>query len=140
MGAGALVILDDIAASLPELRAHAESLMVDRCTIMRRTGSTYDEETMREVPTWVPVYAGRCKVQVQALVAQYETDVHEWTVQRPELHLPVVSSAGVRVGDRAVIDACAADPALIDRTLIVKAIHSKTWSTARRLPCEEVTA
>ena len=27
---------DDIAAALPELRAHAESLMVDSCAIARR--------------------------------------------------------------------------------------------------------
>ena len=42
------MIHDDIAAALPELRAHAESLMVDSCTITRRRLDG-DGEPVREM-------------------------------------------------------------------------------------------
>ena len=46
----------DVAAALPELRAQAESLMTDVCTIARLT-STWDEALQKTVTTWATVHA-----------------------------------------------------------------------------------
>ena len=47
---------DDLAAALPELRAHAESMMIDRVVVKRRTG--WDEIGGRRVPALTTVYTG----------------------------------------------------------------------------------
>lgn len=46
----------DIAAALPELRAQAESLMTDTCTIDRQT-TTWDEVEQESVTTWTTIHA-----------------------------------------------------------------------------------
>ena len=46
----------DIAAALPELRAQAESLMVDRCDIDRLV-SVWDEAEQKTVTTWTSIHA-----------------------------------------------------------------------------------
>lgn len=44
---------DDLAAALPELRAHAESRMTSQASVWRSTGRmTQDEATGLEVPEW----------------------------------------------------------------------------------------
>lgn len=51
-----MVIGADLAAALPEMRAEAESLMVDRCTIERFT-SYFDEGEQKTVTDWLLVLA-----------------------------------------------------------------------------------
>ena len=49
------MIGDAIAAALPTMRAHAESLMVDTCTIERAV-STWGEGDQKTVTTWAPIH------------------------------------------------------------------------------------
>lgn len=52
-----MTLQDSLAAILPELRSHAESRMVSRCAVMRKTGLTAQNETTGlEVPEWATVY------------------------------------------------------------------------------------
>lgn len=46
-----------ITATLPLMRAHAESLMTDVCAIDRQTGVVWDEGEQASVPVWEVVYA-----------------------------------------------------------------------------------
>ena len=43
-----MMLGQDIAAALPELRAHAESLMVDTVRVDHQTGTTVDPTTLEE--------------------------------------------------------------------------------------------
>jgi Family of unknown function (DUF6093) len=132
------VIGYDIAAALPGLRAQAESLMLDTCTITRAgTGQGVWNETTGsyDPPASTTVYTGPCKVQTRDVqvanpdVAGREAFVVDWTV-----HLPVVGSEGVRQGDTVTITAAALDAALVGRVFTVDGPHLGTAKTARRLP------
>ena len=133
----------DLSAALPGLRLQAESMMVDAC-IVSAPGSgepTWDDESGQ----WVPPsggtsYSGKCRVQVPN-VAENEADAGEraWTVQAAIVSLPVSGSESVGVGHTVTITAAAHDSALVGRVYTVTAEHQKTYATARRLRCEEVT-
>lgn len=132
----------DIAAALPELRAHAESRMIDACRVTRPgegQGPWNDETRDYDPPAPVTVYDGRCEVQERdtqeqdRLAGEAELDTQRYTVK-----LPVAASVGVRKGDDVEITAATLDPDLQGRHFTVGALHHKTYATARRLPCIEV--
>jgi len=125
-------IADEISAALPDLKAHAESLMTSTARIARAGESVWDEESGEYVDGDAVVYEGRCKVQTfQAFEAEPEAGGAQRVVQRYYLHVPV--SAGVFLpGDRAEITA-SANPNLIGNVYVVAAAHEKDWQTAQRL-------
>ena len=133
------MIHDAIAATLPELQAHAESLMVDTATITRHVdGWVIDPETGYEVPAPpLTVYEGKAKV---ASYQPYETapDVGGQTVvtQRYYVHVPVTAGP-FEVGDLVTITASANAPSTTGRTFRVAGLHEKTWQTAQRLLVDE---
>lgn len=135
----------DVAAALPELRAHAESLMVDSCVIDTLTGSEPSPTPPFEmVDTYsAPVYSGRCRVQRPgSSVGNAESVVgeREFGVQTVHIQLPL-SVAGVKRGDRVrVTGVGSGDPDLSGLVVTVKANLSKTHPTKRTLVCEEVSS
>ena len=133
---------DELGAALPELRALAESRMVDACVVTRAgdgrgpwNAATRDYDP----PAPVTVYDGRCEVQERDTQEQDRVageailDTQRYTVK-----LPVAESVGVRKGDDVRITLSVNDPDLLDRHFTVGAQHHKTYATARRLPCIEV--
>jgi hypothetical protein len=138
------LIGDVIAADLPELQTHAESMMRDSCTIKRATGeTTRDPVTLEDVPVFEVVYAGKCRVQRPgASVGGSEPVVgeREFGVQAVHFQLPL-SALGVKRGDVAECDGVdpSTDPDLLGVTATVKANLTKTHATKRTLVCEEVT-
>ena len=128
-----------VAATLAG-RAAAEALMVDTCTITRSGEPTTDPDTGEVDDNPTTVYTGRCKVQQQAVQSRPQTP-GEAAVQmvRREVHLPVATSGGIRVGDLITITASVLDPDLVGRKLRVRDEHAKSYATARRLGVEEVT-
>jgi hypothetical protein len=131
----------DIEAALPELRTAAESMMKSTCVIRRVTGTELDEETLNTTPTYEVSYSGRCRVRFASTAAPREVDAQSQLLveQEPILHLPVVGSEGVRVGDVAEITANPHDPKLVGVRFRVAGVHSQTLGTARRFPIEVVT-
>ena len=131
----------DVAAALPEMRAHAESLMVDACTVTGPGGEPVWDEDAGEytTPAGAVIYTGKCRVQVPN-VAEQNADAGEaeWTVQAAIVSLPVGGSEGVQVGHKVTIPAAAHDSALAGAVYTVTAGHAKTQATARRLRCERV--
>lgn len=132
----------DIAAALPELRAHAESMMADTCRIRRPNGTTLDPETLEEVPNYLDVHTGPCRVQRSGALSPGESSPggYEFGVGAVLVQLPI-SVTGIRRGD--VFDLTAlgdvSDPALAGLTATVQADLTKSHATKRTLVCEEVT-
>ena len=131
----------DVAAALPALRAQAESLMVDSCTITAPAASTWDEDAGAHVPG-VPtvVYSGPCRVQIpQSVPGAPVAGEAEWSTAAVVVSIPVVGSEPVRVGATVTITAAEHDSALVGAEYTVVGIPlAKTHATARRLRCEAV--
>lgn len=145
------MIHDDIAAALPELRAHAESLMVDSCTIARRRLDE-DGEPVREMDpvtleltdVWDEVWSGRCRVQRPGAVMVGREPVVggvEYGVEVIHVQVPL-AALGVKTDDRVTITAVGAisDPDSVGMVLSVRTNQHKTHATKRTLVCEEVAS
>lgn len=133
---------DDIARALPELRAHAESMMRDTCTVERHTGNgVWNPLTglyTDDAPT--VIYSGPCRVRnMQPNPQAADAGEAEWASDLIYVHLPVAGSEGVKDGDVVRITAAANDAALVDLEVAVTGLHVQTNATARRLPCRLVT-
>jgi hypothetical protein len=136
---------DDIAGILPELRAHAESLMVDSCAVDRADGTTtLDPVTLEEVPNYASVLTDQA-CRVQRFRGQGQSDLVaggiNFGISALLLQLPL-SARGVRRNDRVRTTAVAAisDPELVGTVAVVREDLTKTHATKRLLLCEEVDA
>ena len=133
---------DDIAAALPELRAQAESMMRDSCTIRAPgTAGAWDEATgTYAVVPGVVLYAGHARVR-RPNTAEREATAGEadWTVLGAVVSIPVGVDTDVPVKAVVTVDHCEHDPALTSRVFTVVGPHSQSHGTARRLRCVEVT-
>ena len=132
---------DAIAAALPELRAHAESMMVDTCRVTADGTAVWDDETGTYTPgEGSTVYEGKCRLRKPS-AAPRDADAGEtaWTVDDYVLSLPVIGSEGVADGQEVEILSSAFDPAAVGLRLTVLGGHWQTQSTARRVPCRVVT-
>lgn len=128
----------DLAAGLPELRAHAVSMMVDSCVVERRTGRVMDDSTFEYVDAWTRVYSGRCRVQVAATQpVEPDPGGRAWVVTDAVVQLPVDGTDYVD-DDRVTVTACAFDPALVGVVLSVTSREVKTHDIMRRLHVSEV--
>lgn len=125
-----------IAAKLPELRAAAESLMVDSCTVFRPGGGGWvkDPETGYEVPDeGSEVYAGPCKVQTyEAFESKRDVGAATVVLQRYTIHVPV-GTGPFEIGDVVTV-AARVHPA---RSFRVAGLHEKSLQTAQRLLVDE---
>lgn len=128
------------AEALAAGRVAAEELMVDECTVRRRTGETTDPLTGEVAPTYAVILTGqKCKVQTRGNWGE-SRDVGEAArvILSLEVHFPITVVA-LEVRDEITIDAAVHDPDLVGRVLRVKDLHHKSFATARRVMCQEVT-
>lgn len=136
-------LASDVAAALPLLRAEAEALMVDSCTITRDGGApTFDPNTGTYTdPAGSTVYTGACQVQLSDGLSARSSEAGgtELITSRVTVKIPV-SATGVRVGDVVTITAATLDPDLVDHRYVIAAEHAKTFATARRLEVERYTS
>lgn len=124
-----------LAGALARGQAAAEALMVDACTIRRRTGTTVDDNTGVESATYADVYAGPCRVQQHATggAAQEQTPGEDYQLLlRVEVQLPI-SVTGLEVDDEITITAAAHDPELVGQAFVVRDLFAKTHPTSRRV-------
>lgn len=129
---------DDIAAALPEMRAHAESLMVDACVIERRRERVMDPVTLEYGDAWTPLYSGRCRVQVSAIQPAAEPVAgRSFVVTDAVVQLPA-SAPDFRDDDRVTITGCVFDPVMVGVRFSVTSREVKTHATMRRLHVSEV--
>lgn len=138
--AAVVLIGDDLAAALPELRQHAESRMTSTADVRRRTGvMAQDPDTGREYPVWTVVHAaiplrvsGAGKAGVGSTV---QTSIPGGTVNRALLtaHFPA-STTDLRDGD--LIEVTAGETA----GLVLEILESdpSDQKTARRVSVRSV--
>jgi len=121
-------------------RIAAENLMVDTCTITRRS-ATPTTNTQTGAVTYAPttVYAGKCRLQQQGRMSRPATVAESYVFQtQRELQLPM-SVTGVRINDIVTVNTSALDPDSAGRTYWVRELFDKTHGTSRRLGIEEVS-
>jgi hypothetical protein len=134
------VIGEDLAAALPELRAQAESLMVDTCTVTYIDGTTWDEDAGASVPNVVTVYSGKCRVQRSGAMSPREASTgtgYEVGIDAIVAQLPL-SATGLKRGHTLTVNT-SQDPDLVGVKATVQSNLAKTHATKRTLVCEEAT-
>ena len=121
-------------------REFLEGMMTSACTISRTSAPIFNESTGEYDATSTLVYSGPCRLkQGNTQVSQVEAAGQLLISQDSILSLPVATSGAVREDDVATITANELDPALVGLKFRVKAGHSQTNATARRLPVELVS-
>ena len=130
------MIYDDVGRVLPEMRAHAESLMRDTVRVMREGEPVTDDDGFVTTSSTL-VYEGAAKWQSPSGWQRSQVGESDTAAGGIELHLPFDASAGVRVGD--VVECMASlDSALVGRRFGVVDEFAKTLATARRFRVEVV--
>lgn len=128
-----------VAATLAG-RQLAESLMLDTCTVTAAGTNVTDDMTGEVTNTTTTVYSGKCKVQQAAPVGQRVDAGQVSTILVGlSVHLPIVGSENVGRGHIVTITSAVLDTSLVGRTFEVHDLALKSFATARRLGCQEVT-
>jgi hypothetical protein len=129
---------DAIRDALPRLRAQAESMMVDACTVRRVTGElTDDDGNVSNV--YAAVYDGKCRVPPPTVQASTpEVGGATVTVRRQEVHFPV-GAFRPAVGQVIDITGCPTDPFMVGRVFRVTDPGTGANATAYRVAVEEVS-
>jgi len=128
----------DIQATLPFLRAQAESRMTDACEIGTVIpGDVLDEETGEYAPGFEVAYSGRCRFKAGATAAgEIDASGQLLVEQDSVLSLPVGTSLGVRKDMEVRMTASLTDPALVGVKARIKAPSVGSYRTARRFAIE----
>lgn len=117
-------------------RAAAENGMTDTCVIRRRTGESTDTTTMVVTPTWVQVYAGKCRLQDTGSInggARTETPGQDYQLLvELQLQLPV-GAAVLEVADEVTLTGSAHDASRVGDVLLVRDLAGKTDASALRV-------
>lgn len=112
-------------------RAAAERLMMQRVVVRRKTAVRVDG---LDSFTQTVVFEGKCRVQTyEPQESKREAAGAPVVEQRYMLHLPVSSIGQVQVGDIATIEGR-------QRPLRVASMLEKTFQTAMRCGCDELTS
>jgi 3'-phosphoadenosine 5'-phosphosulfate sulfotransferase len=126
------------AALVVRAQAAAEAGMVDACTIRRKTGKATDDFSGVVTPTWVSLYAGKCRVQHSRPQSEQYDAGEDYQLQlRLILQLPM-SVTGLEVGDQVTITA-SQDPDMVGRVFLTRDLFHKTDASARRIGVTEGT-
>lgn len=91
-----------ITAALPLLRAHAESLMTDTCTIHRQT-TAWDEAQQKSVTTWAVVHADvPCHIEEPSVTMRSVQTEEPVTLETPLVRVPHTFD-GIHPDDRVTV-------------------------------------
>lgn len=135
-------LADDLIATLPVLRAQAESLMVDECIVRRGTGETVvdpDTGSVVDAPG-VTVYEGKCKVQSKdSATATPDAGGHTFVSVSRQIHIPA-NSADVEDDDVVEITASRFNTLGVGKMYRVEGFTPDSFDTAARLPVKEMTS
>lgn len=119
-------------------RAAALKIMVDTCTITRKTGTATDLQTGVVSSTTETIYAGRCRVQQHGRLSRPTTVAEAYVFQTAyELQLPM-TAVDIAINDVVVVNTSVLDPDLTGRNYWVRELAAKTHGTSRRIGIEEV--
>lgn len=125
----------DIARTLPELRAQAESTLRATCRITRAGEPVWNPVTLQNDESPVTSYEGPCRVRA-AGTQDAAADAADQALleSRYILSLPIVGSEDVRGGDVAEILTSPDDTALVGRMFTVTSVPAQSDAAVRRIP------
>ena len=132
-----------VPSTLAAGRRSAEALMTARCTITRlkkvdlNTGTLLLTDTN---PDDDEIYTGPCRIR--SGLARVQTGDFEGQMlasQQIMLHLPVLTSGDVSVGDTVEVTDGGDDPTATGIHLRIEGLAEQTQATARRLPVTLIT-
>jgi hypothetical protein len=118
-------------------RAAAERIMTDTCTVVRLAAKpTLNTETGRNEYAETVIYTGKCRVKAERGTSVGDVGAGETATSRvtPIVSVPVTVT-GIKAGDRVRLGD-SSDDAQDNATLMVRAVQTGTFITARRLICE----
>jgi hypothetical protein len=123
-------------------RQLVERLMVETCTVVRKTGETVGAGGVI-TPITTTVYTGKCRIMVRTrerLGGSY-TDVGEElrVLSRLELQVPI-SAPELFEADKVTITAATYDPQLVGRLYTVRDVMHKSYLTSRRVTITELSS
>lgn len=133
-----------LVMALPQMRANAEALMTDSCSITRATEPVSDPDTGVSTSVRQPIWAGKCKLQTSGGLAEETSvsgtqvsvgaQVQQWSLYA---HFPM-SATGLKPGDLVEITQ-SSDPELVGkRVRLINLQSEKTHATAHRWNVKEV--
>lgn len=125
--------------TLARAQVFAARLMVDACTIQRRTGSTPIGDSGDTTPTYITIYTGICKMQQAGAAFARPADVGqaELFLTRMSLHVPVTAPVA-QPDDLLTITASVHDPDMVGRQWHIRGLPDKSWPSAHRYSVELV--
>lgn len=124
----------DVVGVLPFLRAQAESLMVDECTITRPGDPVTDPDSGVVTAGDVVIYSGRCKVQSKdSSVATPDAGGASFVVVSRQVHIPA-NAADVHDDDVVTITASLLNSFTVGKQYRVEGFEPDSYDTAFRLP------
>lgn len=116
--------------------------MTSRCRITRLEEISLDTTTLNLNdlnPADDLIYDGPCRLRsLTARVTTSDVQGQILAAQQLVLALPVLTSGGIRMGDRVEITDGGEDPTLVGRRFTIRGLHSQTQATAHRFPIEEL--
>lgn len=119
-------------------RRQALALMVETCTIKRRTGTSLDPLTDKYADTFTTVYAGQCRVKPASSEHVTESGQVAVATRRYIVSIPADSPAAVARGDVVTVTV-STDATLVGRPLTVLDVTLGELVTARRLTVEDMS-
>lgn len=129
-----MTFAQDVIGVLPFLRAQAESLMVDECTITRPGEPVTDPDTGVVTAGDVVVYSGRCKVQSKdSSVATPDAGGASFVVVSRQVHIPA-NAADVQDDDVVTVTASLLNSFTVGKQYRVEGFEPDSYDTAFRLP------
>lgn len=109
--------------------------MLDTCSTRRPDG--YERVDGRDVPKFVPIYTGKCKVQAGTVLTASPQDVGGGVVTQTTRRVDLPMSAPEHQGGDLIDVTTSHDPQLVGKTFRVTSLFGKTFATARRLEVKE---
>ena len=133
------MLVDAVRTALPQLRAQAEALMTDSCTIVREGEPVYNPDTNEVEVSTEEVYTGRCRVQVTDSLDVRVVDFGGRAVNTSRVTVSIpVGSEQVAPEDVVTITAAAHNDQLVGKVYRVEGAPEKSHATAIRLRCQEI--
>lgn len=125
---------------LAKARLFAITLMVDTCTIVRRTRIGTDVETGTDLYSDSLLYSGICRVQRRTFFNRPHDVAQDFVLMLAvEIWTPMTVE-GVTAEDRITIITSELDHDLVGRFFSVKGMAHKSHGDSRRFQCIEVNS
>lgn len=124
-------------STLAFFRTEWATRFTDSCIVKRRTGSTLNQTTGVNEPTYTTNYDGPCLVRPLSAAAE---DAGQELVATRGYQVFIPYTEDDQLPEDLVDITSATDTFLTGKTIVVTNVHGDTYNTRRALICEEVVS